>query len=124
VRRSVTFQWIDGVVTTQIGMTQPTPDYTLPYTGATQPIGAPAETPYLLAGLLDELHGAEVPVVYLPNVPLPASSSTVTTVLNRNKMLYGRVVSPVTTQTLLGHEWNDTKGELLTVEAITIEEEV
>jgi hypothetical protein len=124
VRRSVTFQWIDGVVTTQIGMTQPTPDYTLPYTGATAPIGAPAETPYLVAGLLDELHGAEVPVVYLPNVPLAASSSTVTTVLNRNKMLYGRVVSPVTTQTLVGHEWNDTKGELLTVEAITIEEEV
>jgi hypothetical protein len=73
--------------------------------------------------MLRRSRGAAEPVVYLPRI-VPDSSGSPgqdRQILGRDRHLYGRIVSQVTRQAILGDEG---ESEVQTVNAITIEEEV
>lgn len=121
-RRSASVQWPAADVS-KIGKVKPTPDYVLAYTGATEPVGTPDDTPWSLAGLVEALDGATTPVVYLPRVDVQASAGAVITQVNRHRMLYARIVSGVQVQNILGNE-ADYPGEVLAIESVALEEEL
>jgi hypothetical protein len=74
--------------------------------------------PGQLAGLLARSQGALRPLVYLPALDLDASEEHL---LGPARLLYGRMIGPVTRRTILGEELLD---EVQAIDAITIEEEV
>lgn len=119
MRRSVEFNWVEGVDVSQICATQPTPDYVYPYTGASVAAATPRDTPYAVAGLSEYLRGAVTPLVYLPRVEKGASSAAAH-IVNRNRLLYGRLVTNPRLESIVGDEW---ESELLSVATVTIEEE-
>jgi hypothetical protein len=74
--------------------------------------------PHQMEGLLRRLDGPSRLVVYLPAVDLDASTEAL---CGPARLLYGRMVSPVTRRTVLGEELSD---EVIAVDAVVIEEEV
>lgn len=74
--------------------------------------------PHHVEGLLRRLDGPRRLVVYLPAVDEDASTEDL---CGPARLLYGRVVSPVTRRTILGEELQD---EVMAVDAVVIEEEV
>lgn len=126
-RRAVEIAWPDGVDTSQIGDASSAPDYLAGYTGggavADRAVAAPAATAHDVFGILDEVGGATVPVVYLPRIALPASSSTAVHITHPEHLLYGRIM----TETLrmdarLGNEWANP-GEVVRVGTVRMERE-
>ena len=75
----------------------------------------------LLRGVLRRQSGAVLPVVYLPKIDPATPATNVYQYSSPAKALYGRIVSPVTSTAILGNEAQD---EVVTVDAVTIEEEV
>ena len=120
--RTVRFAWTDGVDVTQVEGDSVSPDYILNSAdGSAKPVGSPAETPYLMQGLVSMLNpdgGASRAVVYLPSIP--KSGNTI--ILNRkNESIAGRVTSPVQLENIQGDENAD---EVFRVASVTIEESV
>ena len=115
-RRRFEFSWTDGWDTTEISGDSPTS-----YTGvelATK-IVAVREDSSVVEGVLTRAKGAKEPVVYLPRVY--ANGANIPEITGRTRHLYGRIVSKVTRQTLIGDE---DKNEVHTINAVTIDEEI
>lgn len=124
VRRTAEMAWVEGVDTSQIATaTTPAPDYVVGYTGSTTPLAAPSDTPWLVVGLSEAVGGATTPVVLIPRLDSLASSSAVFTQVNRNVMLYSRLVTDPRLESILGGEWS-SPGEVFQIATITAEEEV
>ena len=98
------------------------PDYILNSAdGSAKPVGSPAETPYLMEGLVSVLNpdgGPARAVVYLPTIP---KAGTTVTLNRRHQMIAGRVTSPVQIESIQGDEGSD---EVWRVASVTIEESV
>lgn len=124
MRRGVEFSWANGneTDTKRLSLSTPDPDYILPATGGT-PVAGPGDTAWKLAGLVDLNLGAVQPVFYLAKIPMVAATTTDTTLVNRNTFFYGRIVSPIRIDSVMGDEWG-TAGELVRIATVEIEEEL
>ena len=117
-RRAVEFAWVDGVNTIQLFNSTIDPDY-VTY-GA--PTAARADAAYKVAGIVRELRGADVPVCYVPYLPVwSAGLPAQFTQTNMDQWFMGRVMSDVRIESIVG---NENAGELVQVATVTIEEEV
>lgn len=121
-RRTVELAWTDGVDVTQATKTGPAPDYVTGWAGSAEAIGSPHDTPYMVAGVAEQLSGAVWPVVYLAGFERPANNAPIV-VNNRNTFMLARLVSNVRLESRLGSEWGNP-GELFNVATVTLEEEV
>ena len=123
VRRSVEFSWQDPIDVSQLADANPSPNYILT-TGGSAKVASVGDTPFLVQGLLARLQGSMVPVVYLPK--LPTANGNAYTIKDRNRFLYGRIVSAEhRIENQIGDEWTGSNaGETVTATAIRIEEEV
>lgn len=81
-------------------------------------IGSVAGTAYALDGLMREIDGSDTPIVYLPAVPM---GSGIRLLNRRHQMIFGRIVSDLSIESVLGEE-SDT--ELVRVATVEIEEEL
>ena len=118
-RRAAEVSWVDGIETT--GLTEFDPSWILGWT-AGAPVAVPADVPWSMPGLLERLHGATDPVVYLPAFDLPPNSSTSIDIVDRTLQLYGRIVSEsVESTNVVGDEGST---EVLRLGVIRLEEEV
>ena len=115
-RRRVSFSWAEGVDTTAVEDVNAVPDY---YTGTPlgQPISTANDIPMKMEGLLRELDSA--PVVYCPKVPRGTPNTAID--VRRHSSMFGRIVSPVNLESVVGDEQTSEVFRLLNVE---IEEEV
>jgi hypothetical protein len=121
-RRVVEVGWTDGVDVSGIGGSTPIPDYVRDYVGG-DIIGTPSDTAFTVAGVVEQLQGAATPCVYLPAIPVLATSDE-QSITNRHLMLYGRVLTEsVRLDNVLGDEWG-APGEVFRVGTLRIEEEV
>jgi hypothetical protein len=118
-RRAVDIAWPDGVDTTQIGGASPTPDYVVARTGG-NPAATPAGTPWDVLGVVQR--AGRSPVVYFDGMPI--SSATERLIVHPSRTIYGRIVSDVSIEQVVGREWGDTAGEVMRVATVRIEEEV
>ena len=120
--RTVKFAWTDGVDSSQVEGNSVDPDYILNSAdGSAKPVGSPAETPYLMEGLVSLLNpdgGPARAVVYLPTIPKAGNTVTLN---RRHQMIAGRVTSPVQIESIQGDEGSD---EVWRVASVTIEESV
>jgi hypothetical protein len=121
-RRTVELAWTDGVDVTQATKPSPSPDYVTGWAGSAEAIGSPHDTPYLVAGVAEQLSGAVWPVVYLAGFDRPNNNGAIV-VNNRNTFMLARIVSNVRLESRLGSEWGNP-GELFNVATVTLEEEV
>ena len=120
-RRRVELSWTDGWDTSELYGATPDPDYLVARTGAGfEGIGV-RDDATLLRGVLRRQAGAVRPVVYLPKIDPSTPVNNVFQYSSPAKALYGRIVSPVSSTAILGNEAQD---EVITIDAITIEEEV
>lgn len=122
-RRYVEFGWEEGVDLSKAYGTAPTPEPIALYSSGPG-VGSTADTPYTVAGLLDRIGGAVVPVVYLASLKVESTSTAEVTVVQRRAMLYGRVVSEDTRLTTIHGEEHRDPGEVVRVSRVRIEEEV
>jgi hypothetical protein len=79
-----------------------------------------------MEGLVRELYGSQMPVVYLPWIERQALG-TVYTASHPDLMMYGRIVSDVSIETVQGEEWiasGAANGEVVRTSVIRLEEEV
>ena len=123
MRRAIQVAWTDGVVTSDLSVSTPTPDYVAAYTSGV-PVAAPADTAWLIRGIHEMTGGADVPVVYCAKLSRTASASTDLVLLHRDTFLYGRLVGAPRLENIVGDEWMSPDGEVFQVATITIEEEV
>lgn len=126
-RRAVDLAWDDGVHVIGLHTEGSAPDhYTAGYTGA-DAIAAPADTPGTLAGILAEVEGATLPVVYLPAIRQFAAATTAGSPyrdLDPNGWLYGRILTEtLRVDNVLGHEQH-ADGQIVKVGQVRIEEEL
>jgi hypothetical protein len=116
-RRTVEVAWTDGIDVTQVDSDSTTADYMLSNTGI-EPAAYTRDVLYTLEGVQELIGGPLRPVVYLPALQKDQASQ----LLNRQEeAIYGRVVTPVRIETILGDE-NST--EVLRWSGLRIEEEV
>ena len=112
-RRAVEFAWREGIDETEIHGS-----HTRVETSGGEAVAVAGGTARLTRGLYSMTNGPAQPVVYLPRVPSDVASDTVT---QRDLMLYGRVVSQYSTDTILGDEG---RSELVRSNTWRIEEEL
>jgi len=125
-RRTVVVNFGDGTdVTTARGPADP--DYVSGTTSSgAEPIAHNRDVPLMIDGLLDELDGASSLVVYCPNIPAGAGSSSAPDVVTLRAgraggAVYGRIVGVVTQSAVVG---DPMISEVLTGGSLTIREEV
>ena len=125
VRRSVEFGWTDGTDVSQARNGTTTADYILAASsGGTEAVATPWDAPLALAGILIELKGSNTPIVYLPWIERQASGTT-WGAAHPDLMMFGRLVSDVSVETVQGEEWTSgATGEVVRTSAVRIEEEV
>jgi hypothetical protein len=118
IRRTVQFAWTEGIDSTDVSGT-PSTSFDYLSAGTANGWGVRAD-PWTVAGSLYRLRGAYEPTVYLPRIP-DANAASTQIILGRDRHIYGRVVSPVTQQTILG---DDEETEVIAINQVTIEEEL
>lgn len=124
-RRTVTFGWGEGIDTTAIQGSSVAADYLVSSsTSGAEPVGYRGDTPSRVLRLIDSTAGAHIPVVYVPRIEAGSTGSDVKTIQGVSSALYGRIVSEVNVDSLVGEEGSDTEGEVLRIANITIEEEL
>lgn len=124
-RRSVSFGWGEGVDVTEIQGSSVDADYLLSTsTGGASPVGYRGDTPSRLMQLISSTAGANIPVVYVPRVDAGSSGNDVKTIQGTSGALYGRIVSGVNIDSIVGEELDSTSGEVFRIANITIEEEL
>lgn len=98
VVRTLTWAWSDGVDISRLRDASPTPNY-LAHTSTTEGIANLNDTPYLVAGLLEECRSGEIPVVALEYI-----SNTSGTVVTDLSLFMGpaRIVSSVGVEHIQG----------------------
>ena len=126
-RRAVEFGWSDGVDSSEFGedTSAAQPDYVLgSSTGSPEAVAAYRDGPYLMRGIVDHLNGSASPVVYVAHLPRVALNTT-QMVVHRDLMLYGRVMSDVSIETVQGREWGGKfEGEVVRTSNVRLEEEL
>jgi len=122
-RRVVEFGWTDPVDEFAYGATSPNPDYIKTTTTAgSLPSGSKGATIRQMEGYLRQLDGADTPVVYFPEIVKSTLQADDDRVYNRrDQFVYGRIVSKVRRDTVMGTEGVD---ELVRLTKVTIQEEV
>lgn len=115
-RRAVELRWSEGVIDRQMWRDQ-APDYRRAWTGG-DPVASTADVGSMLEGLVRQLGGPHVPIVYLPAVPSDAQEVRLRW---PSQHLYGRLVGGVRREAYLGDE---LEGEVERVASILIEEEL
>ena len=101
------------------------PDYVVgSSTGSPEAVAAYRDGPYLMRGIVDHLNGSASPVVYVAHLPRVALNTT-QMVVHRDLMLYGRVMSDVSIETVQGREWGGKfEGEVVRTSNVRLEEEL
>jgi hypothetical protein len=123
-RRGVEFGWTDGTDITAIRRGTPS-DYVLAASGG-EAAATWFDAPLSVDGLVRELYGSATPVVYLPWIELQ-TLGTVWTASHPDLMMYGRIVSDVSVETVQGEEWvgaGAANGEVVRTSTIRLEEEI
>jgi len=124
-RKGVSFGWGEGVDTTPIQGATPTPDYVLgTSTAGAKPIGYRGDMPSLLTQLSAFTAGPNMPVVYCPAVDAGSTGQDVKTIQGLDAALYGRIVSGVQTDSIVGDELDADSGELIRISNVRIEQEL
>ena len=134
-RRSVRFSWAQGVDVSELRRDYPAGESGWGYVKTSllflgSPVALRQDGELLMDGLTDRLDGSALPVVYLPKISHPPPQGLVTMPaflgsypdprqFNRGAM-YGRVMSPVTLETVVGSE---DENEVYRLNTITIEGE-
>jgi hypothetical protein len=118
LRRQVQFAWTEGWDARPTGGSSPIAFDHLSMNASTG-LGV-RNDPTIMAGALRRLRGAKEPTVFLPRLPDSGNQAT-KMITGRARQVYGRVVSPVTQQTILGDEGTN---EVLTINQIVIDEEI
>tara|TARA_R110001606_G_scaffold396811_1_gene571689 strand:+ start:20870 stop:24103 length:3234 start_codon:yes stop_codon:yes gene_type:complete len=122
-RRSVQFGWLEGVDTSSLQGTAPSPDWVKSTsTALASSVGYRGDIPSLLVALNEETAGAHVPLVYLPSIP--AGTPDTLHLQGKSKALYGRMIGGITQDTLVGEEASSAAGEVIKVSNIKIEGEL
>ena len=119
-RRYAQIAWTDGVDTSNTH--DASPDYIVPYTGGV-PMAGPASIPTDVLGLV--LANDVSPVVYLPQITVPASAA-VTMIKAYDLMLYGTIeTDTIQLDTVVGDEHLGAgTGELVRVGTMRIDEQL
>ena len=73
--------------------------------------------------ILDRTAGAHLPGVYIPNVDKGSSGNDSKTVQGLGPV-YGRILSAVSEDALVGDEGSNTAGEVMRISTVQIEEEI
>ena len=123
-RRAVSFGWGEGVDVTGIQGATPSADYVLATsTAGALPIGYRGDVPSLLNQLNAYTAGSNIPVVYCPNIAAGSTGQDVKTIQGLSN-IYGRIVSGISTDSIVGEEDDGTAGEVLRISNVQIEEEL
>lgn len=124
-RKVVQIAWPDAVDGTSVTMGSVSPDwYGDGLTDDPLAIALRHDTPQMLAGLLEQIDGPHLPVVYCPFINHQTSANSfglVYTLQHAAGAIYGRITSSVELESALGDE---QQSEAFRVGSITIEEEV
>tara|TARA_R110000824_G_scaffold197027_2_gene380304 strand:+ start:1293 stop:4649 length:3357 start_codon:yes stop_codon:yes gene_type:complete len=123
-RRSVSFGWGEGVDVTGTQGATPTADYLLATsTSGALPIGYRGDVPSLLNQLNAYTAGSNIPVVYCPNIAAGSTGQDVKTIQGLSN-IYGRIISGISTDSIVGEEDDGIAGEVLRISNVQIEEEL
>jgi hypothetical protein len=79
--------------------------------------------PSIMSRLLDVTGGSNLPVVYIPAVDKGSAGNDQKTIQGLGP-IYGRIVSAVSQDSLIGEEASSTAGEVMRISNIQIEEEL
>jgi hypothetical protein len=115
-RRTASIAWAETAIDQTAVDRDGDPDYLLG--GAGQAVAGVQSTAYTVEGVAREIEGATTPIVYLPAIP---AGGPLQVVNRRHQLLYGRVTSDISIESVLGEE---DDSELVRVATMTIEEEV
>jgi hypothetical protein len=119
--RRVDFAWTDGIDTSSLNGASPDPDYfTATASGSAEGVATVKAVPQLIDGLVRQLDGPHTPVVYLPRVP--RGPSDVVTLNRRGEFMAGRMSGAARVESILGDEGDTTRGEMVRVATISIDE--
>jgi hypothetical protein len=123
-RRRVRFSWAEGVDVTQLRTEWgggADPDYVkIAATGT--PAALRSDGELLMWGLLDRIDGPGLPVVYIPKIDFSQNGDPSYDPRQYARgAIYGRTMTPVTMETVLGSEEVD---EVYRLNSVTIEEEL
>jgi hypothetical protein len=118
IRRQVQFAWTEAWDARPTGGDSPI-DFDHLSLGSPTGLAVRAD-PTVLAGALRRLRGAKEPTVYLPRIPESLGGVAIT-LTGRDRHIYGRIVSPVTQQSVLGDEGT---SEAIVINQIVIDEEL
>ena len=119
IRRRVDLSWVDFWDLSAIQGDQAGPQHYPASNTSTDPIGF-VEDGTIIEGILRRTKGAAVTCVYLPKIKYLTSGSLIN-LRSKDQFVYGRIVSSATRTAVFGNEDED---ELVTIDTITIEEEV
>jgi hypothetical protein len=118
-RRGVELSWVDPFDTTDLYGTTPDPDYVRARNNASYRGVALRGDSSVAEGIVRRSRAGELPVVYLPAIPIATSGADEFGIFGQVRWLYGEVVGEVSRTSILG---NEASSELLSVDAIRIEE--
>jgi hypothetical protein len=123
-RKRVRFSWSEGVDVTQtreVWGVGDAPDYLKTQTGG-GPVALRNDAPLLMSHLLDRIDGPGLPVVYIPYIQFQSSGVLHYDVKQSDRgSIYGRTLTPVTLEQVVGSEEVD---EVYRVNTVTIEQEL
>ncbi len=125
-RRSVEFGWTDGTDLSAVRQGLPADYVNAAASGGGEAAATWFDAPLSMEGLVRELYGSQTPVVYLPWIERQALG-TVYTASHPDLMMYGRIVSDVSIETVQGEEWiasGAANGEVVRTSVIRLEEEL
>ena len=119
-RRRMEIGWPSGWDMAELYTANPTPSYIVArdsagYSG----VGLKSDAT-ILDGILRRSAGGRYPIVYFPKLAAATASSDQSTYIG-NEILYGRMMSGVTRQVLVGDEFTN---EVVSINTVTIEEEL
>lgn len=121
LRRYVQLPWAGLIPVHGIQGADPDPDFVRGAVGG-DPVAARTETPYALAGLLEELGGAERVIGYLEHAPQVATPSTDHHCADRARFFFGRITS---SDVQVTQEYGDEgETEVVTSPGVLLQEEL
>lgn len=118
-RRGVEVSWVDPFDTTELYATSPDPTYVRARNNASYRGIAMRGDASVAEAIVRRSRSGELPVVYLPAIPIATSGSDEFGLYGRARWLYGEVVGGVSRTSILGDE---ASSEVLAVDALRIEE--
>ena len=124
-RKAVSFGWGEGVDIGPIQGSAPSADYVVSTSSAgARPIGYRGDTVSVLNQLHSFVAGPNLPVVYIASVDSGSTGNDVKTIQGIGAALYGRIVTGITVDSIVGDELDSESGEVMRIAQMTIEEEI